>query len=196
MLRYAITDRRMFHGAELERRDALIHQAVRLAHAGVDYLQVREKDLPEGERIALAYVVQGAIHAAGGTTKVLLNGAPALAVAAGVDGAHLPSSMLHTDVPGGQHVQGMRLLVSVSCHTLEEVAFARRFADLILFAPVYEKRVAGELVTPGTGLPALREACNLASPIQVLALGGVTEANALESLDAGAAGFASIRAFM
>ena len=196
MLRYAITDRRMFPGDEEERRAALLRQAVRLAHAGVEYLQVREKDLPDGERIALASAVQVAIRAAGGTTRVLLNGPHALALAAEVDGAHLTSSLLRADVSSGLHVEGRRLLVSVSCHTLEEVALARGIADLILFGPVYEKRVAGQLVTPGTGLQRLREACHAAFPVPVLALGGVTETSALACRDAGAAGFASIRGFV
>ncbi len=191
MLRYAITDRQMFPGDEQERREALLRQAARLAHEGVEYLQLREKDLPESARVVLARDLHGAIRDTGGSTQVLLNGTPALAQWAGVDGVHLPSSQL---AQGAHSHHG--LIVSASCHTLDDVRRAREFADLILFAPVFEKRVTGEVIAPGTGLEQLREACRLASPVPALALGGVTEASALECLHAGAAGYASIRGFL
>ena len=190
MLRYAITDRSLFPGDEQARRTALVAQAARLAREGVDYLQLREKDLPEGELVALARAMHAAIRDAGGPTLLFLNGPPTLAQWAGADGVHLS---LTTFAQNLQSHHG--LLVSASCHTLNDVARAREFADLILFAPVFEKRVAGEVVVPGVGLDALREACAAAGEIPVLALGGVTTANAPECLQAGAGGFASVRDF-
>jgi thiamine-phosphate pyrophosphorylase len=68
-------------------------------------------------------------------------------------------------------------------------------ADAILFAPVFEKIVAGQTITPGQGIDRLRAACLAASPIPVYALGGVTPENARSCLDAGAAGIAGIRLF-
>ncbi len=196
MLRYAITDRKMFPGNERERLAALTRQAERLASDGVEYLQVREKDLPDSDRIALASGLQQAIGAADGVTKVLLNGPPALALAAGVDGAHLPALLLHAKIAVARDREGLPLAVSAACHNLDEVVLARSVVDVILFAPVYEKRVAGRSVVSGTGLARLREACHAALPVPVLALGGVTEENALECVAVGAAGFASIRAFL
>ncbi len=191
MLRYAITDRRMFPGDESAQRKALVAQAARLAREGVEYLQLREKDLPEGDLVSLARALHVAIRDAGGSTQLLLNATPALAQWAGTDGVHLSSTTF------AQNLQSHHgLIVSASCHTIDDVRRAREFADLILFAPVFEKRVNGELVTPGTGLDRLREACHAAAPIPVLALGGVTEANAPECVRNGAAGFASIRAFL
>ncbi len=190
MLRYAITDRSLFPGDESARRGALVQQAARLAREGVDYLQLREKDLPEGELVALARAMHAAIREAGGPTLLLLNGPPALGQWAGADGVHLSSTTF------AQNLQSHHgLVVSVSCHTLPDVARAREFADLILFAPVFEKRVAGKVVVPGVGLDALREACVAAGEVPVLALGGITAANAPECLHSGSSGFASIRAF-
>ena len=191
MLRYAITDRTLFPGNEQARREALVIQAARLAREGVDYLQLREKDLPEGDLVALARAMHAAIRERGGPTLLLLNGPPALAQWAGADGVHLHSTTF------AQNLQSHHgLLVSASCHTLPDVARAREFADLILFAPVFEKRVAGEVVVPGVGLDVLREACVAAGGVPVLALGGVNEANASECFQLGAAGIASIRAFI
>ena len=190
MLRYAITDRTLLPGDESARRAALIAQAQRLAADGVDYLQLREKDLSEGDLAALARSLMAAIREVGGPTQLLLSGPPTLAQYAGANGVHLASTTF------AQNLQSPHgLLVSASCHTLNDVRRACEFADLILFAPVFEKRVEGEVVVPGVGLDRLHEACLLAGDVPVLALGGVTEANALECLQAGAAGVAGIRLF-
>ena len=191
MLRYAITDRTLFSGDEPARRAALVAQAARLSREGVDYLQLREKDLSEAELVSLARDLMAAIRDAGGPTQLLLNGPPTLAQWAKADGVHLS---LTTFAQNLQSHHG--LLVSASCHTLNDVARAAEFADLILFAPVFEKQVEGEVVVPGVGLELLHEACVLAGDLPVLALGGVTNGNAPECLHAGAAGFASIRAFL
>jgi thiamine-phosphate pyrophosphorylase len=190
MLRYAITDRTMFPGDESARRAALIAQATRLARDGVDYLQLREKDLGEADLVALARAMKAAIGDAGGQTQLLLSGPPTLAQWAGTDGVHLSSTTF------SQNLQSLRgLLVSASCHTTYDVKRATEFADLILFAPIFEKRVSGELVSEGLGLDALREACSIAGDVPVFALGGVDASNAQACVDAGTAGVAGIRMF-
>jgi thiamine-phosphate pyrophosphorylase len=67
--------------------------------------------------------------------------------------------------------------------------------DLILFGPVFEKRVADVVVVEGLGLDALQEACAAAEGTPVLALGGVTWPRAELCIEAGAAGVAGIRLF-
>jgi thiamine-phosphate pyrophosphorylase len=86
-------------------------------------------------------------------------------------------------------------IVSVSCHTLDDVRRSLD-ADFLLFSPVFEKSVAGEHVTEGTGLELLREACLAAGRVPVLALGGITAENTNTCLEAGAAGIAGIRLFL
>lgn len=182
----------MFPGDERSREDALITQVARLAGEGVDYIQMREKDLGEAAQADLARTLMQAIRDGGGDeTKLILNGTAALAQWAGADGVHLSSTTF------SQNLQSHHgLIVSVSCHTISDVRRAAEFADLILFAPVFEKRVRGEVVTEGVGLDALREACAAAGSVPVLALGGVTQANTQACADAGAAGVAGIRLFV
>ena len=191
MLRYAITDRRMFPGDEEARREALIAQAARLAREGVEYLQLREKDLSESETVSLVKAMRAALVAAGGATKLLLNGTAALAQWAGADGVHLSSTTFSQNL---QTHHG--LMVSASCHTIADVRRAAEFADVILFGPLLEKRVAGELVSEGVGFDRLREACTAADGLPVFALGGVNASNAPACMDAGAAGVAGIRMFV
>jgi thiamine-phosphate pyrophosphorylase len=87
-------------------------------------------------------------------------------------------------------------IVSVSCHTPSDIARARHnAADFILFGPVFEKCVNGELVAGGVGFEALTLACAIAQQVPVLALGGITHENSAACLAAGAAGVAGIRLF-
>ena len=72
---------------------------------------------------------------------------------------------------------------------------AGRYADLLLFSPIFEK-VDAKSVIQGVGLSALSQAVATAKAVPVLALGGVTAQNARHCLAAGAAGVAAIRLFM
>jgi len=190
---YAITDRRLF-----SRPEELLEQVILWAESGVDYVQIREKDLPVHTLTALAAQIVGTVRAAGSRTRVLLNGAAEIAAATGCDGVHLTSSIADDVITSVRATLRGTLadpVISVSCHTISEVERARDGgATLALFAPVFEKRVDPE-VLPGQGLAALGEACRMGAPMPVFALGGVTVSNAMDCMDAGAAGIAAIRLF-
>ncbi len=186
MIRYAIAD-----------WETLIGDPGRWAADNVDFVQLRAKDRDAGELVWLARKVIGEL---GGRTRLLINGRVDVALAAGAAGVHLTS---HPDELTPDQVQHMFALagaakpvVSASCHTLAEVERARdQAADLILFGPVFEKRVGKEVIATGVGLDMLRQACTAAGSVQVLAIGGVTAANAPQCIEAGAAGVAGIRLF-
>jgi thiamine-phosphate diphosphorylase len=95
-------------------------------------------------------------------------------------------------------LQAKRLLgagtpVSVACHSPHELVAARdQGASFALYSPIFPSPGKGRAL----GLEALTEGCVLARPLPVLALGGVDERSAQACLDAGAAGFAAIRAFL
>jgi thiamine-phosphate pyrophosphorylase len=90
---------------------------------------------------------------------------------------------------------GVEPVSSRACHSVEEV-LAARDVSLILYAPVFEKVDTGKTPLPGQGLAALFAACRAASPVPVLALGGVTRENVAACIAAGAAGIAAIRLFL
>jgi thiamine-phosphate pyrophosphorylase len=178
---------------------AAMAQARRWAAKGVEFVQLREKQLGAGELVRLAAAMRVGLRETG-KTKLLVNGRADVAVAAGADGVHLTSG--EGELTAEQVRRVFRAagagepVVSASCHSLEEVRRAvDGGVDMILFGPVFEKRVAGEVVVAGVGLEALREACAAAGKAPVLALGGVTWGNAERCVEAGAAGVAGIRLF-
>ena len=205
MLRYAITSRTLYPGNELQQQAALLREASRWVAEGIDFIQLREKDLPAADIAVLAREILQTIAAKASPTKLLINSRPDIALATGAHGVHLTA---HPDELTSAQVRSLydsanrpAPIITISCHSLEEVHRAHlNQADAILFAPVFEKIafekiIAGETITPGQGIDRLRAACLAASPIPVYALGGVTLEKAAACLDAGAAGIAGIRLF-
>ena len=193
MLRYAITDRSAYGGDEVYRRERVVLEARRWAAEGIDFVQIREKDLQAGELAELTRRVMAAVR--GSSTKVLVNSRMDVAVATGADGVHLTSAAGELTAAQVRRVFA-GAVVGVSCHSVEEVERAREAGvDLIVFGPVFEKRVEGRVVLRGEGLEVLRRACVVAGGVPVLALGGVTMVVGGECVEAGAAGVAGIRLF-
>jgi thiamine-phosphate pyrophosphorylase len=203
MLRYAITSRALYPGDEHEKQAALLYEASRWAAEGIDIIQLREKDLPAADIAALAREILRAISTKNSPAKLLINSRPDIALATGAHGVHLtaaPGELTPAQVRSLYSADLTAPVITVSCHTLEDVRRAREnHADAILFAPVFEKTFADRGVDQGTilgqGLDQLRDACRAASPVPVYALGGVTLENAPSCLAAGAVGIAGIRLF-
>jgi thiamine-phosphate pyrophosphorylase len=212
MLLYYITDRSAFPGDESARRSRLLGKIGEAAGAGVDYIQLREKDLTASELESLAKEAIEVIAKAKNlvTTTLLINSRTDIALAVGAAGVHLRSSdvspaevkaMWQRDAgalfgrlgaDSARELPSQPQIVSISCHTPEDVTqAAANGADLAILAPVFEKKDAPG--TRSTGLSQLREACR--NKIPVLALGGITLENGRSCLDSGAAGIAAIRLF-
>jgi thiamine-phosphate pyrophosphorylase len=189
---YAITDRRRLAAAL--KMEALLE---RWTEGGVDFIQLREKDLDAPELQSLARNMMEKIK--GSRSRLLVNiAAPesaALALAVGAGGVHL-SGKPALGTAGRVRQIFHDAIVSVACHSLEDIAIAvREQVDLLLFSPVFEKISHPPMAVP-QGLDALRRACAAAQGIPVFALGGVNRANAPDCLAAGAAGVAGIRLFL
>lgn len=206
----AITDRRRLPGhangqaAEASLRQRLLDLVEGWATGGVDFIQLREKDLAAPALESLAREMMGKI--ARSHAKLLVNvstpGSATLALAAGADGVHLagkPAEGAARGVRQAFRSSGRAAIVSMPCHCLEDIDLAwKEQVDLVLFSPVFEKpsqRLGAPEVSAPQGLEALGRACAMAHGIPVFALGGVTGANAPDCVAAGAAGVAGIRLF-
>jgi len=201
MLRCAITDGTASSFVSAAQIDRLRNQVRRWAADGIELIQLREKHLEAGALFSLAEAALQTLHEMLSPAKLLINTRGDVAIAARAHGVHLTSHPEELTPPQVRelftHAGLPAPIVSVSCHTPADIARARHnAADFILFGPVFEKRVNGELVAAGTGLEALAFACAIAQQVPVLALGGITRQNSSVCLASGATGVAGIRTFL
>jgi thiamine-phosphate pyrophosphorylase len=222
LLLYYITDRAAFPGDERARRLRLLDKIAEAASHGVDYIQLREKDLPTRELESLAREAVQAVReatrtirqerklAAGHwplTTALLINSRADVALAAAANGVHLRAHDVSPEEARAAwtSARGTRgagaparepsprdPLIAVSCHSPQEVAQAASNQATFAVFAPVFEKQDAPGVLP-TSLEALRQACRARIP--VLALGGVTLQNAESCLQAGAAGIAAIRLF-
>jgi thiamine-phosphate pyrophosphorylase len=190
-----ITDRKQFPGDEKARERALLAKIAEATRCGVDFIQLREKDLSARDLETLARAARLAIESREQKTALLINSRSDIALACGAAGVHLPANDLSPSVVRKIWAKAghpTRPLITISCHSADDVArAASEGADFAVFAPVFGKKDAPH--TSPAGLDGLREACR--QKIPVLALGGVTLANGRACLEAGATGIAAIRLF-
>lgn len=165
--------------------------------AGVDYVQLREKDLPAERLAGLVDDFQAMPEKTRSRrplrpmVRLLVNERLDVAIACGADGVHLPADSL--PLPAVRSRAGSASIVGVSCHSEEEVDQAGRDgASYVLVGPVFPTPSKPESKPLGVSL--LRQICRR-SIAPVFALGGVTRDNAESCIRAGAVGVAGIRLF-
>ena len=182
-----ITDRRRLGG---EPETALVAQAAAAARAGVHLIQIRERDL---DAASLTRIVANAVGAVRGTaSRVLVNDRIDVALAAGAHGVHLrgdsvPAARARQIVPPG-------FVLGRSVHTLAEAASATDAGglDYLLFGHVFETSSKPGL--KAAGVTTLSDIAR-ATPLPVLAVGGMTVDRMDEVARTGASGFAAIELF-
>jgi thiamine-phosphate pyrophosphorylase len=200
MLLYYITDRSGFAGDESARRRQVVEKIAEAARAGVDYIQLRERDLSAGELEGLGREAVRAVRQANSGTKLLLNSRTDVALAIGADGVHLRgddaspveiAAIEKAAAESGQLIAGS-FLTAVSCHSVDDVRRVElEGAGFAVLAPIFGKRT--EVPVQAVGLEELKIACR--GELAVFALGGVSTENFEACLLAGAAGIAAIRLF-
>src|SRR5512146_1698378 len=137
MLLYYITGRRQFPGDAEAQRRALLAKITEAACCGVDFIQLRAKDLPACGLELLARDAVKAVREAGfghpksetRNSKLLINSRLDVAIACGADGVHLPAGDLSAsearatwEIATQNAKREMRnVTIGVSCHTLTEV---------------------------------------------------------------------------
>ncbi|MEH3146231.1 MAG: thiamine phosphate synthase [Methylobacterium frigidaeris] len=168
-----------------DRHGAATPLADRVAAAlggGARWIWLRDRDLPDAERTALAGEVADRVRRAGGCLSI--GRTVDLAVRIGAGGVHLGGA---SDVSAARARLGAGA-IGVSAHSVAEVEAARLAgADYATLSPIFAT-ASKPGYGPALGLDALRAAA--ATGLPVLALGGIDPARAAACRAAGAAGIA------
>jgi thiamine-phosphate diphosphorylase len=165
------------------------------ARAGVDLIQLRERDLDARTLTTMAR--RSVVETAGTHARILVNDRMDVAVAAGAHGVHLRSDSIAAAAV--RRAVPAEFVVGRSVHSYREAVDAARSAgagglDYLIFGTMFPSasKSAGHRLT---GLDELERASAEVS-IPILAVGGMTLERAEEAGRRGAAGIAAIGLFI
>jgi thiamine-phosphate pyrophosphorylase len=194
VLLYYITDRRRFPGGPEEQKRRLLARIEECVAAGIDFIQLREKDLSIRALEQLAKEAMRLVPL-DSRTRLLINSRTDVALAAGAHGVHLPANDLPASEVRAIFGSAGRIhpVIAASVHSDAELSYAEAHgADFAVFGPIFEK----DKLAVADGIERLTEACHKPDrAMPLLALGGITLENARLCLEAGADGIAAIRLF-
>ena len=176
---YAIVDVGCFD-ASRRTTSAIVDFACELAAGGVELIQYRNKDGDARTVLSHARELRRALDR---KVKLIMNDRADLCLAAGFDGAHVGQDDLSPE--GARRVVGKDRIVGVSTHNLGQLKHADASpADYIAYGPIFS---TGTKLNPDpvVGLDGLR-AARAATRKPIVAIGGITRANAASVIDAGA----------
>jgi thiamine-phosphate pyrophosphorylase len=172
---YAITDRRLSGLSHAE-------QVARLCEGGARVVQLREKQLAPREFYGEAEAALRVARARG--VRLVVNDRADVALALGADGVHLGQD----DMPptAARSLLGAQAVIGLSTHNVAQaVAAARLPVDYIAIGPVFNTSSKAN-PDPVVGLEGVRLVREAVGRIPLVAIGGVTRANARSVLAAGA----------
>ncbi len=182
---YLVTDERLSKGRATAE---IVRAAIR---GGVDAVQLRGKDLPIREQLAIGRALRTITREAG--VLFIVNDRLDLALALDADGVHVGQDDLPADVV--RRLVGPEWIVGVSAATLAEARAARDDgADYIGVGPIWgtaTKLDAGVAVGPGL-IATLKAAVEL----PMVGIGGIGAGNAAQVIAAGGDGVAVVSAIM
>ena len=180
-----VSDRHQTGGRSLR---AVLEQSVK---AGAPAIQLRERDAPTRELLALAREIHAV--ATPGAVPLIINDRIDVVLALNLEGVHLRANSL--PVPEARRLLGPRRLIGISTHAVGEVRRAGQDgADYVVFGPIFQTPSKQAFGKP-LGLDALAEACRQSS-VPVFAIGGITSERVWDVRRAGAHGAAVIGAIL
>jgi thiamine-phosphate pyrophosphorylase len=176
---YAILDAACF-APPLRTTDAIVEYARELAAGGVTLLQYRNKAGTTREMLDHARAIRSAL---GDGATLIMNDRADICIAADFDGVHVGQEDLSPQ--GARTVIGDSKILGVSTHNLEQLREADAGpADYVAYGPVFatSSKQNPDPVVDIEGVSAARAATK--KPL--VAIGGITRANARSVIEAGA----------
>jgi thiazole tautomerase (transcriptional regulator TenI) len=188
-----VTDRHRLspESAPAQSLDRLVTLVGAAAWAGVDIIQIRERDLEARE---LATLAERCVAEAGHRSRIVVNDRMDVAVGAGAHGVHLRSTSVHAVTARGLAPPGFLIGRSVHSAAEAEGVSRRGGLDYLIFGTIFPTtaKPEGHRVS---GLESLAIAAGTAS-VPVLAIGGITLDRTEAVAKTGAAGVAAIGLFI
>jgi thiamine-phosphate diphosphorylase len=192
MMIHLVTDRRrLAPSASVDDACRCLLDQVRSAvSAGVDVIQIRERDL---EARALLEIVRQCVSLARGTsTRIVVNERLDVALSAGAHGVHLPARAM--PVAAARSMSPPGFVIGRSAHNARELAAAEG-ADYVIAGTVWQTISKPDAPHRLLGIDGLASLAGQAT-MPVLAIGGVERARIADIARAGAQGIASIGLFL
>lgn len=182
---YALTDVRL---------SALSHaeQVELLSDGGASMVQLREKHMPALEFYEQAKAAVGVARRRG--LRLIVNDRVDIALAVGASGVHLGQD----DMPpeAARRLLGPEAIIGYSTHKVEQARAALELPiDYLAIGPIFATATKTD-TSPVLGLEGLREVRDAIGPFPLVAIGGITHANARSVIEAGADAVAVISALL
>ena len=187
-----VTDRRRLSpgATESQAAGAVVGLVEAAAGAGIDLIQIRERDM---ETRALVSLVRQCVSAVTGTkTRVLVNDRLDVALAAGAAGVHLREDSMAAEA--ARSILSEAALVGRSVHGVDGADRVWSHLDYLVVGTLFPS-ASKPASQPLTSIERLSAICG-ANTIPVLAIGGMTMERARAVARAGAAGIAAIGLFI
>lgn len=189
-----MTDRRALSVLPEAQTTALLEKIAEASAAGVDWIQIREKDLSAGR---LSELARAAMSRLTPSCRVLVNDRLDVACAVGAGGVHLGEKSIPIEEArrfARERGLARDFLIGASVHSLDTAQTAEKAgADYVIFGPVFATPSKAPFGPP-QGVERLGEVCR-AVRIPVLGIGGISPENAIDCHEHGASGVAGIRIF-
>jgi thiamine-phosphate pyrophosphorylase len=171
------------------RAGSLAELVPELAAAGVDLVQLREKEMEAGHLLAVGRPVATACRAAG--IPFIVNDRPDVALALDADGVHIGQDDISPEIARRLLPSG---IIGLSTHAPGEVddALDRFGVDYLAVGPVYETPT--KRGRPAVGLDLVRYAADANPKRPWFAIGGIDERSLPDVMAAGATRIVVVRA--
>jgi thiamine-phosphate pyrophosphorylase len=167
-------------------------QVTRLCDGGATLIQLREKHLAPREFYREAEAALRVAREYG--ARLIINDRADIALALGADGAHFGQDDLRPTA--ARRVLGDDAIIGFSTHNDGQATEAAQLpASYIAFGPIYATS-SKDNPDPVVGLDALRRARAITRGLPLVAIGGITQANARAVLEAGADSVAVISSIL
>ena len=167
-------------------------QVKRLLAGNATLIQLREKRASSRAFYVDAANALQMTRSAG--VNLIINDRVDIALALRADGVHLGQEDMPADA--ARRILGDNAVIGFSTHNLEQVYEALRLPiDYLAFGPIFPT-TSKHNPDPVAGLNQLRIVCEVARPLPVVAIGGITTTNAQDVLNAGADAVAVISALL